>query len=79
MDFMREHLVTRADLALLEERFDEKYAKQESLDKLFKSFDKFAKETRQEREENTTKNYRLDRLENWAETAAEKIKIPFKS
>ncbi len=77
-NFMREHLVTRTDLVLFEERLDKKFAKQETLDKLYNSFDNFAKETLKEREEHSVKNYRLKNLELWAEKTGIKIDLPYK-
>ena len=79
MKFLREHMVTRTDLVLLEERFDRKYAKQESLDQLSKSFDDFAKETLLERQENKIKNHRIEKMESWIEIASKKIKVPYKN
>ncbi|MCC7356114.1 MAG: hypothetical protein IT410_00660 [Candidatus Doudnabacteria bacterium] len=77
MDFMMKHLVTRTDLVLFEERLDKKFAKQETLDKLYNSFDNFAKETLKEREAHSVQNYRLKNLELWAKTTGVKIDLPY--
>lgn len=76
MDFMREHLVTRAEFAVLVSKVSGQGRK---MDRLYNSFDKFSKETLQERQENKIRSYRLDRLETWVETAAKKINIPYKA
>ncbi len=79
MDFLRKNMVTHSDLALMEERFDKKYAKQESLDQLSKSFDDFAKKTLLERQENKIRNHRIDKMEGWIGIASKKIKVPYKN